>query len=339
MWGAEPDCPAPRYRGPTVGKRPREVNSVSSQCTHTAPIDTPSTSPNPALNRASNEWLKVGSVPGEEEAGGLDVGHQGHLGPLRMHAAAERQPDGDDEHRAAAHQVRADAEHQRAVERKVRRLVDDALARFNAEQRHALSDATGIEDAALEPDVELAARHPVDALEGRAAAVGKAQQRAELGARERPIRRVERRGARSLRGRIPDAGHSQNQSDRDHPSHRCLQVSGGRCVQRVPAGGDRVPPSTTPNIRSRDPSPVTDVGCDRPHTIAGVARAPEWRGSYDTRPELHAAPVSPNLIVRSVTWTRTAPLPGSAGTWSWRRWCSRSCTCLPRTPASHPSPP
>src|SRR5256885_1221522 len=120
----------------------------------------------PQVHAQPEGELEIGAaVAGQEEAGRLHVRNERDGRALRRHPAAERQPHRDDQDRAAADEVRPDAEDQRAVEGEIRRLGDDALARFHPEQQHALPGPGRIEEAAPEPDIELAARHPVDALE------------------------------------------------------------------------------------------------------------------------------------------------------------------------------
>src|SRR2546430_13155049 len=51
----------------TLGTPRSQVNRVSRQCTHTAPIDTPSMSPSPALTRASKTRLRRKSAPRPSE--------------------------------------------------------------------------------------------------------------------------------------------------------------------------------------------------------------------------------------------------------------------------------
>src|SRR5256885_14200791 len=96
-------------------------------------------------------------VADDERQRGLDVRDDAHRGSLRIEPAPERQADGDVELRATAHEVRSRAEHDRAVERKIDGMRDDALARLDAREQHGLAAAGRVEDAAAQPDVELAA--------------------------------------------------------------------------------------------------------------------------------------------------------------------------------------
>src|SRR5207237_2809075 len=111
----------------------------------------------------------------DEPDGGLHVGHDADRRSLGIDAAAERQTHWNEQRRAAAHEARARAEHEGAVEREVDRVGDHALARLDAAEQHGLARAGTIEAASPQPDVERAARVAICALEPRAAAVGEAE--------------------------------------------------------------------------------------------------------------------------------------------------------------------
>src|ERR1041384_5482931 len=98
---------------------------------------------------------------------------------------------------------------------------EHALSAFNAEQENGVAGPGRIEQSALEPDIELAARHPVGAFERRSAAVRKTQQHTELRPRERAVWRVEGRGPGRLGPRITDERcHDEARTDHRYgPSH------------------------------------------------------------------------------------------------------------------------
>src|SRR6184192_4624221 len=130
----------------------------------------------------------------------------------RIDPAPERQAKGDVELRASAYQVGSRAEHDRAVERKIDGMRDHALARLDASEQHGLGGAGRIEDPAPQPDVELAARIAIGALDPGAAAVGKAEDGAELRPLKRAIGRIERRHAR----RLPPGDRRHSRHGRRH---------------------------------------------------------------------------------------------------------------------------
>jgi len=134
----------------------------------------------------------------DERDGGLYIGHDAHCRSARIHAAPERQTHRNEQRRAAAHEAGPRAEHDRAVERKVDRMRDHALARLHSHQEHGLPRSARIENAAAEPEVEGAPRVAVHALEPRAAAVGEAEHGPQLRPLKRAIGRVVGRHARSL---------------------------------------------------------------------------------------------------------------------------------------------
>src|SRR5207244_12667228 len=87
-------------------------------------------------------------VATDEPDGGLHVRYDADRRSLRIDAATERQPHGNEERRAAAHEAGPRAEHERAVQREIDRVSDHALPRFDAGEQDGLARARRIEDAA-----------------------------------------------------------------------------------------------------------------------------------------------------------------------------------------------
>src|SRR5205814_1156673 len=118
--------------------------------------------------------------------------------PFQIDAATERQPNRYEQHRVAASELPADAEHQGAVQRKIDGVRQHALARFDTQQENRRTGTTGVEHPAAEADVELAARLSECALERRAAAIREADDEADLRPGKGSVGRVEAGHARRL---------------------------------------------------------------------------------------------------------------------------------------------
>src|SRR5439155_213767 len=120
-----------------------------------------------------------------------------------------------------------------------------ALMHPHGADRHALVIAQAgaearIEEANLEPEVEPTARHAVRALDRGAAAVGEAQQQADLGALEGAIGSVERRRARRLRGRARRAGEQTGEDQqREVTPHAAFSLCGSGGTRRRTEYPDR----------------------------------------------------------------------------------------------------
>src|SRR6266852_2258600 len=140
---------------------------------------------------AEPEDQRRGAVAHDERQRRLHVRHDAHRRALRVDPTPEREADWNVERRGPAHQTRAGAEDERTVEREVDRVRDHALPCLHAREHGGVPGAAGTEETAAHSDVERAARVAIHPFESRAAAVGKAQHRAELGALKRAIRRVE----------------------------------------------------------------------------------------------------------------------------------------------------
>src|SRR6266568_4221082 len=158
--------------------------------------------------------MRRGAAAGNQESSGLHIWDDADLRVPRIDAPTKRETHRDDQRRVAADKLSADAEDQRAVERKVLGMGHDTLARFRTHEQHRIGAATRREDATAETDVEFSARPPIGAFECRAAAVGKAQHQPDLRTAERAVGRVIARHSGRLCRRLghePCANDQQTQ--------------------------------------------------------------------------------------------------------------------------------
>src|SRR5439155_1413674 len=174
--------------------------------------------------QAEREPHVVGDgAAGEHVHRRLHVRHDAHRRAPRIDAAPERESNRDDQLRRAAHEVSAHADDHRAVQREVDRVRDHALPRLGAEQQLRVAGPGRSEKAGLEAQVESVTRDAVGSFERRAAAVGEAQQYADLGAHERAIRSVERGRA----GRLGGGGHRGGTEQAGEGEQRSVTPHGG----------------------------------------------------------------------------------------------------------------
>src|SRR5881396_605412 len=154
----------------------------------------------PEIGAEAQREKEVGvAAARREQSRGLHVGHDADLRVLRIDAAAQRQPDGNEELGIAAHESAADAENKRTVEREILRMGDDALARLSADEQRCVAGPAGVENAAAKSEVELAAREPVGTLKRGTAAVRERENQPDLRPLECAIWRVETRQPGRLR--------------------------------------------------------------------------------------------------------------------------------------------
>src|SRR3989454_1766575 len=250
---------------------------------------------------AERELNVIRGVPGEQEHRWLDVGDDAHRRARRIEAPAERRPGGDPHPRRPAHQVAADAQQQGAVEREVDRVRDHALPRLGADQELGVARSGRIEEARLEPEVEPAAGHPIGALDGGPAAVGETQERADLGAGERAIGRVERGRPGRLRGdrrRDGDEPRSHDATKQRAAEPHALLLVSGCSVGQVPEGRSDVP------HRRQQRGPAANSGratVSDPATRLTPPRVEPQKRTPPVRMNVLPPPISPRASTNGVS--------------------------------------
>src|SRR6266699_6518428 len=105
--------------------------------------------------------MRGGAAAGNQESSGLHIWDDADLGIPGIDAPSERQTDRHDQRRAAADELSADTEDQRAVEREVLGMRDDTLACFRTHEEHRFGAAARREDATAYANIECSTRPPI----------------------------------------------------------------------------------------------------------------------------------------------------------------------------------